>query len=113
MGKPQRVIDFKPRRPLPYPLPSGLKRSRPREYSEWRALRSWGKLPEWELLPPGYLLRESREKAGLSQIELARRLGCTQQAIAQAERWQSNPTVQFMRAWCEALGADLALEIRP
>jgi transcriptional regulator with XRE-family HTH domain len=49
----------------------------------------------------------------LTQAELARRAGVSQQAVAQAERWRSNPTVAALRAWSDALGADLELAIRP
>jgi DNA-binding XRE family transcriptional regulator len=95
-------------RPL---LTPNIKRTRPRSYIEWKTLRRWGKLPPWEDLFPGYLLREARERAGFSQRELASRLGCSQQAIAQAERPCSNPTVQFLRDWAREVGAELTLSI--
>ena len=50
-----------------------------------------------------------REEAGLTQVELGERLGCSQQAIAQAERWNSNPTVALLRRWAEACDAVLVL----
>ncbi len=82
-----------------------LRRTRPRSYAEWRALQSWNRLPEWEPMPIGYVLREARERAGLTQSALARRIGVSQQAVAQAERWQSNPTWSLIRTWAEAVGA--------
>jgi DNA-binding XRE family transcriptional regulator len=93
-------------------LPTGLERRRPRSYLEWKTLRRWGKLPSWEGIPPGYLLRGLREEAGWTQYALARRLECSQQAIAQAERWETNPTVKFIRTWADALGYELSLEFR-
>jgi hypothetical protein len=41
-------------------------------------------------------------------------LGVNQQAVARAERWQSNPTFQFAQAWARALGghATLAIALR-
>ncbi|MBZ0115179.1 MAG: helix-turn-helix transcriptional regulator [Thermoanaerobaculia bacterium] len=33
------------------------------------------------------LLRAAREDAGVTQREMGIRLGCSQQAVAQAERW--------------------------
>jgi transcriptional regulator with XRE-family HTH domain len=42
---------------------------------------------------------------------MGKRLGCSQQAIAQAERWGSNPTVQFRREWAQALGQELEISI--
>lgn len=96
---------------LEFPLPSNLTRRRPRAWEEWKALRRWGKLPAWEELPVGYLMREAREAAGFSQAQLARRLGCSQQAVARAERWESNPTVKLLRAWAEATGRRLEVRL--
>ena len=88
-----------------------LKRSRPRSYAEWKALRRWGKLPEWETPAPGYVLRLAREEAGLTQGALASLLGVTQQAVAQAERWAANPTMAFVERWAEACGGRMVLRI--
>ncbi len=93
----------------PIRLQRELERRRPRGFEEWTALRRWGRLPSREADVVGFLLREARERQGLSQTELADRLGCTQQAISQAERWHSNPTIDFMRRWAEAL--HLRLEV--
>jgi DNA-binding XRE family transcriptional regulator len=93
--------------------PPRLNRRRPRSFTEWRTLRRWGKLPPWELDVPGFLLREARHATGLTQGILAERLGITQQAVSQAERWSSNPTVDFMRGWLEACGHHLELRVEP
>lgn len=90
---------------------SGLRRGRPRSFAEWHALRRWRKLPDWEMSVPGYLLRLARTEAGLSQRALAECLGVTQQAVSQAERWSSNPTVDLMRRWVEACGRRLELDL--
>ncbi|MEM6702009.1 MAG: helix-turn-helix transcriptional regulator [Acidobacteriota bacterium] len=58
----------------------------------------------------GFLLRLSREEAGLSQAQMADRLGCSQQAVSQAERWESNPTVRFLQSWTEALDLELVID---
>lgn len=87
-------------------------RLKPRSYAEWRTLRRWGKLPSWEETPAGYLLREARDAAGLTQASLAERLGTSQQAVAQAERPNGNPTVSFMRSWARACNAVLTLDVR-
>ncbi|HTD53075.1 MAG TPA: helix-turn-helix transcriptional regulator [Thermoanaerobaculia bacterium] len=60
----------------------------------------------------GDLLRRAREKAGLTQTELADRLGHTQQAVAQAERAASNPTVSFLRRWARACGRSLSIRLK-
>jgi DNA-binding XRE family transcriptional regulator len=88
---------------------SHLTRRRPRAFVEWRTLRRWGKLPDREVEVPGYLLRIVRESAGLTQAQLAEQLRITQQAVARAERWGSNPTVAFMRRWARAYGQSLEL----
>ena len=91
--------------------PFALRRRRPRAFEEWKALAAWGELPLWEVRVPGYQLRVAREACGLTQGELAERLGISQQAVARAERWQSNPTVRFLDRWAEALGARLTVEL--
>ncbi|HKI85473.1 MAG TPA: helix-turn-helix transcriptional regulator [Thermoanaerobaculia bacterium] len=95
--------------------PSGgrpfLHRRKPRDYEEWKALVSWGKLPDWETAAPGYRMRLAREEAGLTQKELAARLGVSQQAIARTERWNSNPTIRFLERWAEALGAHVEISV--
>ena len=113
MGKRDAVKTYvTPRNAFFEKLPAGLVRRRPRSFAEWRALRQWGQLPEWEPEPAGYLLRLCRERAGLSQSRLSEILGCSQQAVAQAERWQSNPTVEFMRSWARACKSTIKLKIR-
>ena len=112
MGKRDALKRYKsPSRPLFKELPKGLIRLRPRRFAEWKALREWGKLPSWEIEPAGYLLRLSREKAEMTQAELASRLDSSQQAVAQAERWESNPTVDFMRRWAAACGSRLKVDL--
>jgi DNA-binding XRE family transcriptional regulator len=112
MGKPSPLKRYVgPARPILADLPKGLVRRRPRRFAEWKALRAWGKLALWELEPVGYLLRLAREEAGLTQADLARRLGSSQQAVAQAERWEGNPTVEFIRRWAAACGARLSLRL--
>ncbi len=93
-------------------LPPPPRRRRPRAFLKWAALRRWGLLPAWDEFTAGYILREVRETAGLTQSELAGRLGVSQQAVAQAERWRANPTAHFLRAWAEACGEELMLDFR-
>ena len=111
MGTPKALKRYRsPARAVMAELPTGLVRRRPRRFAEWKALRVWGKLPAWELEPMGYLMRMAREASGLTQSELARRLDCSQQAVGQAERWDSNPTVEYIRRWAKACGATLGIE---
>lgn len=106
-----RVIRPEPR-PFSFPLPH-LRRRRPRSYAEWKTLRRWGQLPTQERQIPGFLLRLARERASLTQLEMAERLGCSQQAVSQAERWDSNPTVDFLESWARTTGHELLLDLRP
>ena len=56
------------------------------------------------------LVKEARREAGLTQGQLARRLGVTQGAVAQLESPRANPTLSTLE---RALGAtDHRLELR-
>ncbi|MEE8366675.1 MAG: helix-turn-helix transcriptional regulator [Thermoanaerobaculia bacterium] len=113
MGRATRILRIpSDRRRVELPLPTGLTRRKPRVYQEWKALKDWGKLPAWNSEPPGYLLRELRENADLTQTTMSERLDCSQQAIAQAERWGANPTAKFMQLWAAAVGQDLEFRFR-
>jgi DNA-binding XRE family transcriptional regulator len=111
MGRSRTMRVFQP---CPEPtrlwrLSPRLRRARPRRFAEWSALRRWDGLPYWEVEPAGYLLRVAREEAGLSQADLGARLGITQQAVARAERWDANPTVELMRRWGTACGRPVTI----
>jgi uncharacterized protein len=56
------------------------------------------------------LLKEARREAGLTQAELARRLGVSQAAIAKMERPGSNPTVGALNDALWETGHRLALD---
>jgi transcriptional regulator with XRE-family HTH domain len=58
-------------------------------------------------MSPGTLIREARQEAGLTQAELAARLGTTQSAIARLERPDSNPRVATLEAALRAAGRRL------
>jgi len=90
-----------------------LTRRRPRSYLEWSTLRSWGKLPEREALVPGFLLRYAREEAKITQADLAKTLRVTQQAVAQAERWDSNPTIALIKRWADACNHGFEFRLFP
>jgi transcriptional regulator with XRE-family HTH domain len=57
----------------------------------------------------GDLVRRSRLKAGLTQAELATRLGTTQSAVARLERPGSNPRVETLERALRATGHSLSL----
>src|SRR5919108_6121713 len=50
------------------------------------------------------LLRDARRAAGLTQAELASRIGVSQSEIARLERWGANPTLTTLIQAVEATG---------
>ena len=72
----------------------------------------------WEELQPEFDLMEkmivAREKAGISQEELARRIGTKQSAIARLEGGGFNKaTVETLRKIADALNFKLAIKLQP
>jgi transcriptional regulator with XRE-family HTH domain len=59
------------------------------------------------------LLKEARSRAGLTQAELARRLGVSQAAVAKLERPQANPTIATLEGALRAVGRQLVLSTEP
>ncbi|MCL4740953.1 MAG: helix-turn-helix domain-containing protein [Phycisphaerales bacterium] len=53
------------------------------------------------------LLREARERAGVTQTDLAERLGLTQSVVSKCERGERRLDVIELRAWCHAIGVSL------
>jgi transcriptional regulator with XRE-family HTH domain len=62
---------------------------------------------------PGRLLADARRNAGLTQAELARRLGNSQAAVAQLEQPDSNPRIATLDRALRAAGAELLLSVQP
>ena len=58
----------------------------------------------------GSAVRAARRRAGLSQVELARRAGTSQPSIARLERGMVSPTVMSLDRIARALGADLVID---
>jgi transcriptional regulator with XRE-family HTH domain len=54
-------------------------------------------------------IRELREKRGLSQRELAERLGTTQSAVARLEAGNVSPSLPTLDKVAEALGVELVV----
>lgn len=57
--------------------------------------------------------RAARRNAGLTQAELAQRLGTTQSSVARLERAGANPTLGTLERVMEATGNVLELAARP
>ena len=67
--------------------------------------------PTAATIKTGELLRQAREQAGITQRELAERLGCTQPAISQAEAGGASLSIATLQRFADALGCDLQLAI--
>lgn len=57
--------------------------------------------------PLSLLLRAARTDAGLTQLELSSRLGCSRSLIAQWETGRSRPTLSQVEPLAEALGLSI------
>lgn len=64
-------------------------------------------------MSPSLLLRNVRNKAGLTQAELAARAGTTQPVVARAERSDAKPTLDTLERLLDAAGYELELRARP
>jgi len=71
----------------------------------------------WVEVPPLLAIRiaikRARTAAGLTQAQLAKRVGVTQPAIAALEHPDSNPTLQTLEKVARALGANLQVSLEP
>ena len=58
------------------------------------------------------MLIKKRLERGITQAELARRVGTKQSAIARLESGRYNPTIAVLRKVAKALNADVKISIR-
>lgn len=61
----------------------------------------------------GDLIREARRRAGLTQAQLAGRVGTTQSAIARLEGGRTEPSFERVREVLRACGLELHVRIVP
>lgn len=59
------------------------------------------------------LIREARSRAGITQAELARRLGTTQSAVARLEAAGASPRLATLERAVEACGGRVELSLAP
>lgn len=82
---------------------------------EARLLRDPDVQRAFDELAPQYeaarLLIEARARAGLSQAEMAQRMGTTQSAIARLESGRTSPTLRTLQRYAHAVGARLRVQI--
>lgn len=58
------------------------------------------------------LLKETREKAGITQVEIAERLGVTQSFVSKCERGERRVDIVELREWCIAMETTLEKFVR-
>jgi transcriptional regulator with XRE-family HTH domain len=58
-------------------------------------------------------IRLARERAGLTQAQLAARIGSTQPALARLEAGGVTPNLDTLGRLANALGLELVVELRP
>lgn len=63
--------------------------------------------PSRQLDPVSYALRKLRYARGMSQDDLARRMGCSKKSLGLMERGQVNPHFSLILSWANALGAKI------
>ena len=61
----------------------------------------------------GALIREGRMRAGLTQAEVAARVGTTQSAIARWETGKAQPSLETLSRVLRACGLDLRIGLAP
>ena len=59
------------------------------------------------------LIRLARDKAGLTQTELAGRAGVSQQAISAYETGRKEPTLPFLQRLLGAAGFEMRVKLEP
>lgn len=71
---------------------------------------------EYKKLEPKYLLIsqliEARIKKGLTQKELAQKIGTKQSAVARLESGNANPSITFLEKITSALSSKLIIQIK-
>ncbi|MGH2963425.1 MAG: helix-turn-helix domain-containing protein [Solirubrobacterales bacterium] len=65
------------------------------------------------MISPGAIVRRAREAAGLSQAELADRMGTTQSAVARLESPRSNPRVETLDRAVASTGQRVTVSLEP
>ncbi|HZT67034.1 MAG TPA: helix-turn-helix domain-containing protein [Acidimicrobiales bacterium] len=61
---------------------------------------------------PGALLREARKRAGLSQVELAKRAGVTQSVVSAYESGARQPSLPTLQRLVQATGCELKVLVQ-
>jgi len=100
-GRPSRAASASTR---PAPTGQGQRRG-PEAFARYERART--------AIMVGSAVRAARRRAGLSQVELARRAGTSQPSIARLERGLVSPTVISLDRIARALGTELVIDFEP
>jgi transcriptional regulator with XRE-family HTH domain len=65
------------------------------------------------VISPGDIVKQARAAAGLSQTELADRMGTTQSAVARLESRRSNPRVETLDRAVASTGQRVTVSVEP
>jgi transcriptional regulator with XRE-family HTH domain len=72
---------------------------------------------EYERLKPvmelAWTLVEARKRAGMTQAEVAAKMGTTQSAIARVESGRASPTLETVRRYFDATGSMFKIQLLP
>jgi DNA-binding XRE family transcriptional regulator len=92
-----------------------MTRMRMPKFSDWEAekIKDPDFLAAAEKLEPGYQVARLRMLRGLTQAQLAERIGTHQPSIARLENGTSTPSLSFLAKIAEALGARIELRLIP
>lgn len=81
-----------------------------------KALKNKAVKAEYDALAPEYAIIQSiiheRQKMGLSQTELALRVGTKQPVISRLESGAGNPTIDLLRRVAKALNTELHVSLQ-
>lgn len=80
------------------------------EIWEKEALKDPKLIAEYARLQPEFEIIRARIKKGLTQMELAKRIGTKQSVISRLESGRANPSVAFLKKLAQALNTRLEIK---
>ena len=80
-----------------------------------KALKSWKRIPSWlrNLIPVGKQVYMLRSALGVSQNQLAKKMGTGQRAIVRLEKEEGDPQVSTLKRIAESLNCELIIRFVP
>lgn len=83
------------------------------EVWEKEALKDPELRAEYARLQPEFEVIRTRIKKGLTQVELAKKVGTKQSVISRLESGRANPSVAFLKKLAQALNSHLEIKFIP